>query len=205
MVNTCVACGQYSTEHFADKINGQVVCTFCGHAVPFLFKDLLILTGPSGSGKTTILQKLQHHLSKVILLEGDILWNEYYNQPDTHYLTYFNQVLRLCKNLNQSDNIVVVANSGLGVPSNIEQSPESRFFSGFKYLNLTCSDELLIERLKARPSWRNSADEASLENQLNFKKWLDDYHKDHTIDTSKISIDETSEFVKNWMLHHLIQ
>lgn len=194
----------YSTEHFTDKVNNQVVCKHCGHAQPFLFKDLLILTGPSGSGKTTLLHQLQGMLSKVILLEGDILWNDYYNQPDTHYLTYFNQLLRLCKNLNQSDNQVVVANSGLGVPSNIEQSPESRYFNRFLFLNLTCTDELLIQRLKARPSWRKSGDEEEIRNQLSFKKWLDEQHKGYSLDTSYLSIAETTDKVRQWIMDQMI-
>lgn len=194
----------YSSEHFTDKVNNQVVCKHCGHAQPFLFKDLLILTGPSGSGKTTLLHQLQGMLSKVILLEGDILWNDYYNQPDTHYLTYFNQLLRLCKNLNQSDNQVVVANSGLGVPSNIEQSPESRYFNRFLFLNLTCTDELLIQRLKARPSWRKSGDEEEIRNQLSFKKWLDEQHKGHSLDTSYLSIAETTDKVRQWIMDQMI-
>ncbi len=200
MINTCPSCGLYSTDHVADKENSKVVCIYCGHAQPFLFKDLLILTGPSGSGKTTIIQQLQGMLSSVILLEGDILWNDYYNQPETHYLTYFNQLLRLCKNLNQSNNQVVVANSGLGVPANIEQSSESRFFNRFIYLNLTCSDELMINRLKARPSWRKSGDEAEIQNQLSFKKWLEEQHKDHSLDTSLLSIAETTDKVGQWIM-----
>ena len=159
----------------------------------------MILTGASGSGKTTILHHLQGILPRVILLEGDILWNDYYNQPDTHYLSYFNQLLRVCKNLNQSDNLVVVANSGLGVPSNIEQCEESRFFNEFIYFHLTCSDEALVQRLESRPAWRKSADNEGLKNQLNFKKWLDDRHKDHALDTTNFSIHESTARVKQWI------
>lgn len=199
MINTCTSCGLYSTEQVTDKIHHQVICPNCGQARPFHFKNLLILTGPSGSGKTTILQQLLNRVPKNILLEGDILWNDYYNQPDTHYLVFFNQLLRLCKNLNQSDHTVVVANSGLGVPANIEQCTESRYFNRFIYLNLTCSEELLISRLKARPAWRNSGDENELHNQLNFKKWLDVQHKDHTLDTSSLTIEETTGKVIKWI------
>jgi ribose 1,5-bisphosphokinase PhnN len=200
MINTCPSCGLYSTEHLTDKENNKVICANCGHAQSFLFRDLLILTGPSGSGKTTVIQHLQGMLTNTILLEGDILWNDYYNQPDTHYSAYFNQLLRLCKNLNQSGNQVVVANSGLGVPANIEQCTESRYFNRFIYLNLTCSDELLINRLKSRPSWRKSGDETEIQNQLGFKKWLDQQHKDHTLDTSRLSVTETADIVKQWII-----
>ena len=43
-----------------------------------------------------------------ILLDADILWSDALNQPDQQYQPFFEQWLRLCKNINQVGRLVVL-------------------------------------------------------------------------------------------------
>ncbi|MEP7109387.1 MAG: hypothetical protein ABI760_15445 [Ferruginibacter sp.] len=195
MINVCSNCGKYAVKKIIDLVESTVTCPFCFFKHEYIFKTLSIVTGPSGAGKTTIHEQLTGHIPGNILLEGDIFWS---GRTDG----FFDLVLRTCKNIIQSNVSVVVFNSGLGVPSNISKSDESAYFRGFRYLNLTCSDETLVKRLTGRPEWRKSATEEELQKQLQFKKWLDIEHQFNTIDTTSKDITETSEIVRNWIINN---
>jgi hypothetical protein len=67
---------------------------------------------------------------------------------------------------------VVLFGGGCAVPANIEPLAERRYFSAVHYLALTCDDAELTARLRARPAWRNSAEEPFLSQQLAFNAWL---------------------------------
>lgn len=203
MVNTCANCGEYKIDKIIDLKRSTVICPLCQHEHSFIFKTLLIVTGPSGAGKTTICQTLIGQIPNIAILEGDILINDYFNSPQTNYKEYFELWLRICKNLHQSGINVVLFNSGMGVPENIRQCKESIYFKGFKYLNLSCSEETLVNRLNQRPAWRNSANVVELKNQLGFKQWLDKEHAGNTIDTGLLSVAQTSELVKEWIINNL--
>jgi hypothetical protein len=71
-------------------------------------------------------------------------------------------------------------------------------------LTLVCDDELLVERLKQRPEWRNSQTPEFLENMVQFNRWLKANASltkpPMTLyDTSHRGIDETVEYIAKWV------
>ena len=50
-----------------------------------------------------------------ILLDDDILWSDAFNQPDQQYRPFFEQWLRLCKNINQTGRPVVLFGADCGI------------------------------------------------------------------------------------------
>jgi hypothetical protein len=94
--------------------------------------------------------------------------------------------------------------AGMGVPENMEPRVERRYFSRLHYLALVCDDERLAARLRARPQWRASRDEAFIESQIQFNRW----HKNHgpeadppiqLLDTTELSVQDAARQITWWL------
>lgn len=171
MFNICRRCGQYRADKEIDHAGPYAICPECGERHPFRQLPLLLICGPSGGGKTAVLRALMGKIESAVLLEGDLLWRPAFNRPEDNYRDFYETWLRLAKNINQSGRPVALFNAG-GIPPNVEPCVERRYFSKSHYLALVCDDEVLEARLRARPSWRDSADPAFLDANLEFNCWL---------------------------------
>jgi 2-phosphoglycerate kinase len=161
--------------------------------------------GASGSGKSTVCHHLTGKLQHVILLDSDILWRESFNKPETNYRDFFETWLRMCKNINQSGRPVVLFGAGAGVPENLENCVERRYFSSVYYLALVCSKDTLVERLRARPKWRGAHQMKFLKEQKRFNQWFLNYNraglkpKIQLLDTTHTSLEETCQKITTWI------
>jgi len=202
MFNVCHNCGHYRADKIIDLSGPYAICPECGHKRPFHQLPLLIVSGASGAGKSTVYQALIGDLGNIVMLDSDILWRAEFNRPDK-YRDFFETWLRLAKNISQAGRPVVLFGAGMGVPENIEPCVERRYFSDIHYLALVCDDETLAQRLKARPVWRGSGDQAYIDTHVQFNRWLKGGHNgDHPIsliDTSDVSPETTIERVKYWI------
>jgi hypothetical protein len=84
---------------------------------------------------------------------------------------------------------------------------EDRGLIGIIYfLNLHCSDEVREQRLRTRPSWRQSSNDAFIEEHRRFANWLLDnattaYNPPMPIvDTSNSSVTEVAAAIRRWVL-----
>jgi DNA-directed RNA polymerase subunit RPC12/RpoP/predicted kinase len=201
MYNVCPACGQYSEEEI-DPAGPHAVCPACGHRQRFRRLPLFVITGASGAGKTVVCLGLVEVLRECVVLESDILWRSEFDRPEEDYRTYRNLWLRLVKNIAQGRRPVVLC--GSVVPDGFERCPERRYLSGIHYLALVCDDDELIRRLRARPVWRGSSDEAFIERMLNFNGWFrrnaaGSQPPVDLLDTTHITVDETVARVADWV------
>ena len=171
MLNTCPSCGAYHADQIVIPAGPLVICPECRARRPFLYLPLLLVGGASGAGKTAVLDSLLGRVPEVVLLEGDLLWRPEYNQPENNLRDFYETWLRLAKSIHQSGRPVVLFNAG-AIPQNVEPCVERRYFSATHYLALVCEEELLAERLRARPSWRDSGDAAFVETQQAYNRWL---------------------------------
>ncbi len=141
------------------------------------------------------------------MLESDILWRPEFDRPETGYHDYFELWLRLCKNLAQAGRPVALFGAGFAVPDNIEPCVERRYFSAIHYLALVCSEEELAARLRARPTWRASGDDAFVLNSIGYNRWIM-ANADQTqpaitlLDTTVCSPEQTAEQVAAWIATH---
>jgi hypothetical protein len=147
-------------------------------------------------------------LTQVILLDADILWRAEFNQPEEKYRDFFETWLRMCKNIGQAGRPVVLFGGGAGVPENIEPCVERRYFSRTHYLGLVCEDEILIERLKQRPAWRQADLPEFLSVQVKFNQWFRSEASHGSpavalIDTSETPVADTAQQVADWILSRL--
>lgn len=203
-MNVCFNCGEYRADKSVDPSGPHAVCPVCGYKHPFLQLPLLVVGGASGAGKSTVCQALLGRMSEVVLLEGDLLWRSEFNKPEDKYRNFFETWLRVCKNISQSGRPVVLFSAGMGVPENVEDCVERRYFSEVHYLALVCDDDVLAERLRSRPAWRKSSAPEKVEEQVRFNRWFRGQEGQvvpaiELIDTTGISVEETAEQVAMWI------
>ena len=203
MFNVCHNCGLYRADKIIDPSGPYSICPECGHKHPFRQLPLLIVSGASGAGKSSVCQATLGKLEDVVLLDSDILWRPEFNKPEDNYHEFFETWLRMAKNISQSGRPVVLFGAGMGVPENIEPCVERRYFSDIHYLALVCDDEVLTQRLKARPAWRGSGDQTYFDTHVEFNRWFKGRQSgDHPIsllDTTNVSLEITIEQVKTWI------
>ncbi len=192
----------YHADKMIDPSGPFAICPECGYKHPFRQSPLFIVSGASGAGKTTVCQYLLGKITQAVLLDSDILWRPEFNTPDTNYRDFFETWLRVCKNISQSGQPVVLFGSGVGVPENIENRIERRYFSKIHYLALVCSDETLPERLQQRPVWRGTREPAYIEESIRFNHWFKTYDSQPVIkllDTTNTNLEETARQVASWI------
>ncbi|MBN2394784.1 MAG: AAA family ATPase [Anaerolineae bacterium] len=204
MFNVCHQCGLYRADKTIDPAGPYAICPECGYKHTFRYLPLLIVSGASGTGKSTICNELVGHFTDAVLLDSDILWCPAFNNPENDYRDFFEIWLRMSKNIGQSGQPVVLFGAGAGVPGNIEPCVERRYFSAVHYLALTCDDDILTARLRARPQWRASADDAFSQTQIDFNRWFRETGPTldppiTTLDTTHSVTEETVKQVAHWI------
>jgi adenylate kinase family enzyme len=192
----------YHADKIIDTTGPFAICPECGYKHPFKQLPLLIISGASGSGKTAICSYLSGKFTQAVLLDSDIIWQPEFNTPDTNYRDFFEIWLRICKNISQSGRPVVLFGAGAGVPENIENRIERRYFSNVHYLALVCSNEALSARLQQRPLWRGTRDTAYIEEHIRFNQWFTAYDGQPVIkliDTTDAPIENTAMQITSWI------
>lgn len=203
MFNVCHKCGLYRRDKIIDPTGPFAVCPECGHQHPFKRLPLLLVSGASGAGKSSVCHAMVEKIDQVVLLDSDILWRREFDTPEDHYRDYFETWLRMAKNISQSGRPVVLFGAGAGVPENIEPCVERRYFSDTYYLALICEDDVLVKRLKARPVWRGSGEQAFIDRNIQFNHWFKDQQNGSPpislVDTTNVSLESTVERVRTWI------
>jgi hypothetical protein len=202
MMNVCFQCGMYRAHKIIDPAGPWAVCPECGYKHTFLQSPLLIVSGASCAGKSTVCRRLVGQITKAVLLDSDILWRPEFNRPDTSYRDFFETWLRVCKNISQSGRPFVFFGAGMGVPSNLEDCIERRYFSAVHYLPLVCSKQALVDRLQERPAWRGTREQAFIDEQIRFNNWFKAYNRQPAItliDTTDLDPGTTVPQVRLWI------
>jgi len=162
---------------------------------------LFLLSGASCTGKSTVCLDLISRLPECVCLESDILWGAVNATPDDGYRGYRDLWLRVAKNVGQAGRPVLLC--GSAVPEQVENCPERRYFSDIHMLALVCEEAELVRRLRARPDWRKSGDEAFVQAMVDFNRWFGANAAQCKppiilLDTTHLSTSETAERVAAW-------
>lgn len=209
MLNICENCGNYRADKTIDPSGPYAICPECGHRHNFRYSPLWVVSGASGSGKSTVCNRLAGRFQQVVILDSDILWREAFNTPENKYADFFETWLRMCKNIAQSGRPVVLFGAGAGVPENLENCIERRYFSTIHYLALVCPDEVLTQRLQDRPAWRLANLPEFIGEQKRFNQWFLNYNINgnqpaiRLLDTSLLSLEETAQEITTWIKENL--
>lgn len=203
MLNVCLQCGEYRDDKEIDRENSIAICPVCRHPHPILLLPGLFVCGASGSGKSTLCNQLIGSINEVVVLDGDILWRDEFNQPENNHRNFFETWLRLSKNIAQSGRPVVLFNAGAN-PNNVEPCVERRYFSGTHYLALVLDEQTLKARLAKRPLWRNCSHAAFVRKQVEYNQWLKAQAPLATsplelVDTTHDTPEQTTARVAQWI------
>jgi hypothetical protein len=199
MFDVCPVCGMFDEEKTVDPGGPYAICPHCDHHHPFVRLPLFVLTGASGTGKSAVCLQMSDKLAGCVCLETDIYWRPEFATPDDDYHAFRNLCLRTAKNIGQSGQRVMLC--GSSTPGQFEACPQSRYFAGIHYLALVCDNDVLVERLRARPAWRNASSEAFINTMLDYNGWFKDNasRPDVTLlDTSHLSESESAARVIEW-------
>jgi DNA-directed RNA polymerase subunit RPC12/RpoP len=203
MLYVCHQCGRYRADKIIDPAGPFAVCPECGYKHTFYLLPLLVVGGASGTGKSTILQCLVGRNDTMVIMESDIIWRPEFNQPEEGYRNFFERWLRVAFNIGQSGRPVAIFGAGFGVPANLENLAERRYFSTIKYLGLVCSEHNLKDRLLKRPEWRGVT-EQFIQDQIEFNRWFIEVGSKgippvDLLDTSNAPLETTAELVRMWI------
>jgi RNase adaptor protein for sRNA GlmZ degradation len=181
----------------ADRTANLLRCPSCGSTRPLPSLPLFVVTGASGAGKSTIVDGLRRRLPDCEVFETDLIlqvaelgWDRW---QDTWLLLAYGIALNgratvLCGSLQ---------------PEQLEPLPARPLVGEICFCNLDCPDEVLAERLRARPAWRDWNAERIAEHQR-FAASLRS-RIDPTFDTSTCSVEEVADQVAHWVTGHLHQ
>ncbi|WP_084012416.1 AAA family ATPase, partial [Thermobifida halotolerans] len=160
------------------------------------------MTGPSGTGKSTVGRLLTEWLSdRYVVLEQDVLWVAGLRDASHDHRTFRSTWLRMIAMIHQSGRPVVLC--GTVVPPEFEPLPERALFSEIRYLSLMCDPDVLAERLRARPAWREW-DEPRIAEMLEYAEWIRANAATMSppmslLDTTNAPVEETAKAVCSWV------
>lgn len=203
MLNTCVKCKKYSVKKQISSDGKFMTCPFCGHNQEMNQMPLFIITGASGVGKTTISEQLFQKEKDYIVMESDLLWDDSFNVPENNYREFRELWLRMCKNISQIGNPVVLC--GCAVPEQFEGCLERRYFSEIHYITIVCDEDILYKRLT---EYRGYEDQEYVKGSISFNAWLKG-NVDKTqpsmqlLDNSHLTVDEAAKIVEEWIYKHI--
>ncbi|OGO89887.1 MAG: hypothetical protein A2Y17_00915 [Clostridiales bacterium GWF2_38_85] len=136
-----------------------------------------------------------------IVMESDILWNNYYNTPEDDYCEFRRAWMRICACISQIGKPVVLC--GCAVPKQFEAQSERQLFSDVHYLSVVCDNNTLEKRMR---EGRGVTDEHWINSSLEFNNWLKENAdktspKINLLDTTNISAEQTAEFADEWIIN----
>lgn len=205
MLNTCTKCKKYSAEKEISEDGKFMTCPFCGHRQEITRTPLFIITGASAAGKSTISAQLFLKEKDYIVMESDIFWSDFYNEPETQYRKYREFSLRMCKNISQIGKPVVLC--GSAIPKQFENCIERRYLSNIYYLAVVCDQDILLKRLI---EYRHFEDEELIKGSIEFNAWLK-ANADKTspkirlLDNSNLTVAEGVKIAEEWIYEHINQ
>jgi RNase adaptor protein for sRNA GlmZ degradation len=193
----CMICGPEAVLE-PDPLTPILNCPQCTQSVRVPGLPLFVVTGASGAGKTTVTEPLRRLLPDCDVFEADITLRVAALGLDTWRNTW----LRLVHEVALNGRVTVLCGSLM--PDQLESLPARKLLGPIHFCNLDCLDEVLAERLTARPSWRHSSIETAIPEHQRFAAWLRT-HIQPCFDTGTMTPAEVAERIARWVHRMLMQ
>jgi len=167
-------------------------CQRCGDIQEVPALPLFVVTGASGAGKTTVTGPLRRQLPGCDVFDVDITLQV----AALGWDTWGNTWLRLAHGVALNGRVTVLC--GSMIPSRLEGLPARKLLGPIYSCNLDCPDDVLAERLRARPSWRHGSLETVVPEHQRFAAWLR-AHVQPSRDTSVLTPAQAAEHIAAWV------
>jgi hypothetical protein len=161
----CMHCGPGTTLD-ADAQAHRLRCPRCRDESWLPALPLFVLTGASGAGKSTIPGPLQDLLPGCLVFDTD----DILHVAALGWDTWRNTWLQLTHAVALGRRVTVL--TGSLTPDQLERLPARRLIGPVHFALLDCPDDILAERLRARPTWRGTSSEAQIAHHQRFAAWL---------------------------------
>jgi hypothetical protein len=161
----CMRCGP-STAVDADPRAHRLRCPRCGDESWLPALALFVVTGASGTGKSTITGPLRNLLPGCLAFDTDVISQV----AALGWDTWRNTWLQLAHAAALGGQATVL--TGSLTPDQLERLPARRLVGPIHFALLDCPDDLLAERLRARPAWRGTSSPAKITEHQRFAAWL---------------------------------
>jgi hypothetical protein len=187
----CMTCGPQAVLT-RDLLARTLRCAACGDVQQVPALPLFVVTGASGVGKTTVTGPLRALLPDCDVFEADLTLQV----AGLGWETWRNTWLRLAHGVAMNGRVTVLCGSLL--PSQLAGLPARKLLGPIHFCNLDCPDDVLADRLRARPSWRHSSIETVIPEHQRFAAWLR-AHIRPSWDTSVLTPEEAAGHIAAWV------
>jgi predicted kinase len=191
----CMECGP-GTVLAGEPGAASLQCPRCGGQRRLAGLPLFVVTGASGAGKTTITGPLRRLLPGCEVLEADVTLHVAALGWDPWRSTW----LQLADAIALNGRVSVL--TGSLTPDQLERLPARRLLGPLHFANLDCPDDVLAQRLGARPAWRGTSSAAKIAEHQRFAAWLR-ARIQPSFDTSVRTADEVAAQVAAWVTARL--
>lgn len=191
----CLRCGPGAALD-ANLAAERLRCARCGEETRLPGVPLFVVTGASGAGKTTITEPLRRLLPECAVFEADAILSVAALGWDAWRSTW----LRVAREVALGGRATVL--TGSLTPDQLSGLPARRLVGPVHFANLDCRDQVLAERLLARPAWRGTSSAAKVAEHQRFAAWLR-ARIDPSFDTSLLDAREVAEQVAGWVKERL--
>jgi predicted kinase/ribosomal protein S27AE len=187
----CMNCGP-GTILDADPGAHRLRCSRCraGSWLPAL--PLFVVTGASGTGKSTITGPLRTLLPGCLVAETDVILHV----AALGWDTWRNTWLQLAHAAALGGQTTVL--TGSLTADQLERLPARKLIGPIHFALLDCPDDVLADRLRARPAWRGTSSPAKITEHQRFAAWLR-ARVTPSFDTSTASPAEVAGRIAAWI------
>ncbi len=166
-------------------------------------KTLVILCAPCGVGKSTIREMIaeRNQLKDFACIDTDAVGLNWHSYKGTdHENQYYTDTLKRADEISGDKNIFFVS-AGMNPPNfynlvDLSESIDQTFFIG-----MTCSDEEITKRLKARPAERKTDSDEFIKTQHEYSAWFKKSRGKFQlfIDNTNQTVVETAQIIENFI------
>jgi predicted kinase len=188
----CMTCGPQAVLS-RDLVGDTLRCPRCGDVQRVPALPLFLVTGASGTGKTTVTGPLRRLLRDCEVFDTDVLPLQL---AALGWATWGNAWLRVVHGIALNGRVTVLCGSMM--PSQLEAAPARKLLGPIHACNLDCPDDVLAERLRARPSWRHASVESAITEHQRFAAWLR-ANIQPSFDTSVLAPGEAAAKIAAWV------
>ena len=153
-------------------------------------KKIIFISGVSGVGKSTICEYMKNKsvLKDYAIFDIDDLEN-INNYNDDSYNVFYENAIKNAITLSEDKNIII----GTCInPTDLEKIIIPKEIESYNNILITCSNEILKRRLKARDKNRQCSSDEFIKGQIDYQNYLLNH-----IELYQLHIDNTNDVIEN--------